>query len=601
MTNEATTETPPASNGVEDSDIEVIAQQDLESFWTALNRVQGVIQFSLDGHVLAANDNFLSVVGYARDEVVGEHHAMFCNPEFVDSPDYKDLWQKLRRGEFVSGEFKRRAKDGSDIWIQASYNPVLDANGKAIKVVKFATDITQQTIDAATAAGKLKAIERSQACIEFDLTGHVRHANRNFCASLGYMPAEIAGKHHSMFCDPEYTQGSEYKQFWQRLASGEYESGEFKRIAKDGREVWIQATYNPIFDADGNPVGVVKFATDVTAERLKNHAFEAKMTAIERAQAVIEFDVTGKVVRANDNFLRVMGYTQSEIVGKHHSMFCDPAYVKSDEYTEFWHHLASGRFHSGRFRRISKFGRDIWIQATYNPIFDDQGRMSGVAKFATDITRQVELEEQVQRQAGNMAEELHAMKSVLGTAAETLSRADASASGARGQGELLTDELDRARSLLDAITRSGTEIAEVTTRIENLANQTNMLAFNAAIEAARAGEHGIGFSVVADEVRKLAERCQTSAQEITRLMRTLSEQIGDGEGATQSCLSISEKLLGRIDATLSSVKALEETQDRQTECADLFETIVQNLLGKTDTTPVSLAATSTARRNGLAA
>ncbi len=600
MTNEATAKTPPtASAEVKDSDTEVTRQQELESFWTALNRVQSVIQFSLDGHVLDTNDNFLSVVGYARDEVVGEHHAMFCHPEFVDSPDYKALWQKLRRGEFVSGEFKRRAKDGSDIWIQASYNPVLDVRGKAIKIIKFATDITQQTIDAVTAAGKLKAIERSQACIEFDLHGHVQHANQNFCAALGYMPAEIVGKRHSMFCDPEYARSSEYRQFWQRLAAGEYESGEFKRIAKDGRDVWIQATYNPILDADGNPVGVVKFATDVTAERLKNHAFEAKMTAIERAQAVIEFDVTGKVVRANDNFLRVMGYTQSEIVGEHHSMFCDPAYVKSDEYTEFWHHLASGRFHSGRFRRVSKFGRDIWIQATYNPIFDDQGRMSGVAKFATDITRQVELEEQVQRQAGNMAEELRAMKSVLGTAAETLSRADGSALGSRGQGELLTDELGRARSLLDAITRSGTEIAEVTTRIENLANQTNMLAFNAAIEAARAGEHGIGFSVVADEVRKLAERCQTSAQEITRLMRTLSEQIGEGGGATQNCLSISEKLLGGIDATLSSMKALGETQDRQAECADLFETIVQNLLGQTDAAPVSLVAT--ARRTGLAA
>ncbi len=341
-----------------DTDIRTL---ELETLWAALDRVQGVIQFQLDGTIIDVNENFLNVVGYAREEIVGQHHSMLCTQQFATSLDYRKLWQGLGRGEYVAGEFKRIAKSGDEVWIQASYNPVIGHDGKAIKIVKFATDITQEKLRQAAYEGKVRAIERSQACIEFGLDGVVTAVNQKFCTALGYSASEIIGKHHSHFCQTDYAESAEYRNFWQRLASGEYESGEFKRIGKDGQEVWIQATYNPILDAEGQPIGVVKFASDITKAKMENFDFQAKVTAIERAQAVIEFDVTGKIIRANDNFLRVFGFTMMEIKDQHHSLFCDPDYVRSEDYATFWHHLSSGNYHSGRFRRISKYGRDIWI------------------------------------------------------------------------------------------------------------------------------------------------------------------------------------------------------------------------------------------------
>lgn len=551
---------------------------ELETLWAALDRVQGVIQFDLDGTILEANDNVLVIMGYERDEIVGQHHSMLCSDRFAASTEYRKLWQRLGRGEFVAGEFKRVTKAGEDVWIQASYNPVIGPDGKPLKIVKFATDVTQEKIRHAAHEGKLRAIERSQACVEFDLTGHVRAANQRFCAALGYSASEIVGRHHSLFCQPDYAASPEYRAFWQRLAAGEYEGGEFKRVAKGGREVWIQATYNPILDDEGNPVGVVKFATDITASRQQSFEYQARVTAIERAQAVIEFDVTGRIMRANDNFLRALGYTQSELQGQHHSLFCDPGYVKSDGYAAFWHHLSSGRFHSGRFRRISKHGRDVWIQATYNPIFDDEGRTVSVVKFATDITQQVELEQRVRRHAEEMAARMAEMHGAIARVAEGTGEAGGLARGSRTQGAALSEGVQRAISTWEAVGRCGTEIGEVTRRIETLAGQTNMLAFNAAIEAARAGEHGVGFSVVADEVRKLAERCQEATGEITRLMRQLDEQIGTGDRATRESLASVERLAEGIDGALRRIDGLGEAQATQRGVAEGFDRAIGELL-----------------------
>ncbi|WP_299822386.1 PAS domain-containing methyl-accepting chemotaxis protein [uncultured Jannaschia sp.] len=571
---------------------------ELETLWAALDRVQAVIQFDLDGTILDANENFLAVVGYDREEIVGQHHAMLCPEAFVQSHEYRKLWQGLARGEFLAGEFKRRNKNGDDVWIQASYNPVIGPEGKPLKIVKFATDITEEKARQAAHEGKVRAIERSQACIEFDLAGNVRNVNQKFCAALGYAPSEILGEHHSMFCDPGYAASAEYRSFWQRLAAGEYESGEFKRFGKDGQEVWIQATYNPILDAEGNPIGVVKFATDITRTRLQNFDFEAKVTAIERAQAVIEFDVTGKIIRANDNFLRTLGYTLMEIKDRHHSMFCDPHYVKTDEYAGFWHHLSSGNFHSGRFQRVSKHGRNVWIQATYNPIFDDEDRIVSVVKFATDITAQVELEQHVQRRAADMSGKIRDMKAMIDLLGEGVRQASDHVETSRSEGNMLSERLEKARGLLASINASGAEIGEVIGRIESLANQTNMLAFNAAIEAARAGEHGVGFSVVADEVRKLAERCQEATHEIGRLMRKLDEQSGAGNNTTRESLVAFEKLSDGLAGAVAAIERARSTQERQKDAAVAFESVIDELLEESKS---GSAAKSTAPEISVAA
>jgi methyl-accepting chemotaxis protein len=234
----------------------------------------------------------------------------------------------------------------------------------------------------------LAAMSKSQAIIEFSLDGKILTANENFCKALGYELAEIQGRHHSIFCDPDYVKTAEYRQFWEQLGQGAFDAREYKRFAKSGAEVWIQASYNPVFSG-GKPYKIIKFATDITAAKLRSTEDSGKLDAISRAQAVIEFTPAGDILTANANFLDCLGYQLGEIKGQHHSLFCDPAYTRSEDYRRFWQRLAAGEFVAEEFMRIGKGGRIVWIQASYNPIFDMNGKVFKVVKFATDITERV--------------------------------------------------------------------------------------------------------------------------------------------------------------------------------------------------------------------
>ena len=234
----------------------------------------------------------------------------------------------------------------------------------------------------------LAALDKSQAIIEFDLTGKILRANENFCNAVGYQLAEIVGKHHSMFVEPAYAASPEYREFWAKLARGEFDQGQYRRIGKGGKEIWIEASYNPVLKG-GKPYKVIKLASEITAQKVRSMEDAGKLDALSRSQAVIEFTPNGDIIWANENFCSAVDYQLSEIEGKHHSMFCDGAYVRTDDYKQFWADLASGKFQSDEFKRIGKGGKEIWIQATYNPIFDDRGKVFRVVKFATDVTDRV--------------------------------------------------------------------------------------------------------------------------------------------------------------------------------------------------------------------
>ncbi len=237
-----------------------------KSIIAALNKSQAVIEFDMNGTILRANDAFLDVMGYTLDEIKGKHHSMFAKPGYAESQEYKEFWQRLNAGQFEAAEYLRVGKGGKDVYIQASYNPILDANGKPYKVIKFATDITARKVRNSDNRSQLEAISRSQAVIEFEMDGTIRHANDLFLGAMGYTLDEIKGKHHSMFADPEYANSQEYRDFWAKLNAGEFQAGEFKRFGKDGNEVYIQASYNPVLDFNGKPYKVVKYATDRTKE-----------------------------------------------------------------------------------------------------------------------------------------------------------------------------------------------------------------------------------------------------------------------------------------------------------------------------------------------
>ena len=266
-----------------------------EAILKAINKSQGTIEFNMDGTVITSNDNFLNILGYSLKEVKGKHHRMFCEESYANGPDYKEFWAKLNRGEFDSGEYKRIGKNGREAYIRATYNPIADLNGKPVKVLKIATDMTKQKLINAEFEGKINAIDKSQGTIEFNMDGTVITSNDNFLNILGYSLKEVKGKHHRMFCEESYANGPDYKEFWAKLNRGEFDSGEYKRIGKNGREAYIRATYNPIFDLNGNPVKILKIATDVT---------EQKRLEKERSkQSALIMEMSTPVMRLWDNIL----------------------------------------------------------------------------------------------------------------------------------------------------------------------------------------------------------------------------------------------------------------------------------------------------------
>jgi methyl-accepting chemotaxis protein len=355
----------------------------------ALDRSQAIIEFKPDGRIVTANAAFLATMGYTLAEIRGRHHGMFVTEAERNSRAYRQFWAALRAGEYQSAEFRRIAKDGREVWLQATYNPIRGMLGGTARIVKFASDITREKRRSAEHAGQVAAISRSAAVIEFALDGTILHANQNFLDTMGYTLEEIAGRHHSMFVEPRTQQSAEYAQFWKELAAGVFRSAEFKRIAKGGRAVWLQATYNPILDDAGSPFKIIKFATDITAQKMRGVEIAGQLAAIDKSQAIIELNLDGTIANANENFLSAVGYTLPEIRGQHHRIFVDPAEHATASYRQFWDSLRAGIYSQGEYRRIAKGGREIWLQATYNPILDVDGAPLKIIKFATDITAEV--------------------------------------------------------------------------------------------------------------------------------------------------------------------------------------------------------------------
>lgn len=352
-------------------------------------------------------------------------------------------------------------------------------------------------------AATLTSLNDSIAMIEFTPDGTVLSVNTLFLDRMGYTLAEIDGQHHSLFCTPDQLQSRDYKDFWLRLNRGESFSDKFLRIAKNSRPVWLEANYVPVQDRHGRVIKIVKLATDITGHINDAQEQRAMTNAIERSMAVIAFNLKGEVLKANDNFLKTMGYRREEIEGVHHSLFCSEAIRNSREYSELWH----GEFISGQFPRVNKQGRTVWLRATYNPVFDEQGKLYKVVKFATDVTAQVEKDQQ-EREAAQRA--YHTAQQ---TNVSTRVGANVIANSVQTM-NALAGELQGISGDISGLSESSDRIGFTVESIRRIADQTNLLALNAAIEAARAGSHGRSFAVVANEVRTLAANINRATAEI---------------------------------------------------------------------------------------
>ena len=365
--------------------------------------------------------------------------------------------------------------------------------------------------------GLLEAINRSMAVIEFDLEGVVLKANDNFLKTMGYRAEQVIGQPHRLFCTPEFGRSAQYTELWSRLKNGQFQSGTFERINSQGQPIWLEANYNPIKDASGRVVKVVKFAMNVTTKVQQESEANAKLQAIDRAMAVIEFDLNGGILTANQNFLTRMGYTLAELKGKHHRLFCRAELVNSSAYEDFWRRLNQGELFQGQFERVDKRGQSVWLEANYNPVYDAAGRLCKVVKFATDVTARVEQHEHDARSASAAYHISVETRKVAEQGTQVIQQA---ASEMRE----IADDIAQSSTLIAQLGERSEQITAIVNTIRAIADQTNLLALNAAIEAARAGDQGRGFAVVADEVRQLAARTSGSTAEISNMIGLIQSE-----------------------------------------------------------------------------
>ena len=441
-----------------------------------------------------------------------------------------------------------------------------------------------------TNRARLAALGTSHALIEFDPDGRILEANANFLAVMGYDAAEVVGRHHRLFVDPAEADSVEYRAMWDDLRAGRHAQRRFRRLAKGGREVWIEASYNPVRDPFGRVARILKIATDITAAQAAAARDAATIAALDRSMAVITFDLRGNILEANDNFLAVMGYTAEELRGRHHGIFVEPTYRESPAYAAFWEDLRAGRIQAAQFHRIAKGGRQVWIEASYNPLRDPGGRVTGIIKFATDISGRkqdnaalaesfetrvkgladtfVASAKDLQATAATLADsttETQARAGHVGTATEALAQsvetitgrlAEATRIVALAEQEAKTSEA-RVAALVEAAARIGT----ITGVITSVAGQTNLLALNATIEAARAGEAGKGFAVVAGEVKGLAAQTTRATGEIAGQIQAMQ----DAAAGTARVIEEIARTIARFGEISRGIAATVEDQAAATQ------------------------------------
>ncbi|MBL4686633.1 MAG: PAS domain S-box protein [Nannocystaceae bacterium] len=487
----------------------------------AVSKAQAVIEFNLDGTIITANDNFLDVVGYALDEIRGKHHRIFVDPTFSRSAEYADFWKGLNAGEFDAGIYKRIGKSGEEVWIQATYNPILDLSGKPFKVVKFATDITAQRLKDADVAGQLAAVGKSQAVIEFNLDGTIITANENFLGVVGYSLAEIQGRHHRMFVESEYSASGEYREFWRRLNAGEFNAGTYKRIGKGGKEAWIQASYNPIFDLDGMPFKVVKFATDVTEKVVSEERFRADMNVLqEHMGRVAQGDLTAKILEPFEGEHSVLRDALNETLDALNETLLQVRQVAAN--------VASG------CQQVSESSGSLAQGAT-----EQASALRQITATITLLTDQTKQNAEHARVASELSND---------------------ARGVAVNGDGMMKSMVTAMSGIDESSQSIRKIIKV---IDEIAFQTNLLALNAAVEAARAGVHGKGFAVVAEEVRSLAARSAKAAKETTEMIEDSLKKVALGTDLANKTADALTKIVDGVGKVTDLVAEIAGASDEQ--------------------------------------
>ena len=508
----------------------------------AIGKTQAVIHFNMDGTIVTANENFLNAIGYSLDEIKGQNHSMFVEPGYKSSPEYQQFWQALNRGEAQIGEFKRLGKNGREVWLQASYTPILDRSGKPFKVVKYATETTKQKLVNADYQGQIEGINRTQAVIEFQMDGTIVGANRLFLDAVGYTLDAIKGQHHSLFVEPSYKGSPEYREFWQALNRGEAQVGEFKRIGRGGREVWLHASYTPILDLNGKPFKVVKYAMDITEQKRTNLEIQrligaAKEGRLDQRAEVGQARGDDKLMRENVNeMLDAITKPVDEIASVLQA-------VADNDLTR----MVEGDYR-GQMDELKTFVNRA-IANLHDSMSQTAEAVGQVASAAEQIAATSQAVAQgASEQASSLEETSSALEQMTGQTKQNADNTQQARAVAKNTRELAQKGGVSMKRMVEAmanIRKSAEDTSAIIKDINEIAFQTNLLALNAAVEAARAGDAGRGFAVVAEEVRNLALRAKEAANKTEGLIAQSAKLANEG-GAISG--DVSENLSKIVDS-----------------------------------------------------
>lgn len=410
-------------------------------------------------------------------------------------------------------------------------------------------------------------LQAEMICFSLDQQGKFLDANEQFLQSSGYSSGEIIHADFKAFVVDKSLNRDYCKQMFEAIRTGNHWHGALQFETKSGAHIWYRTIVQPKSRLDGEPAELAVFSIELTKTISKTREHEDLMTALDRSLAIIEFSLNGTILHANDNFLKSVDYTKSQIIGKHHQIFCEPEVANSRAYVDFWKTLSAGEHVSDRFKRIDSRGNVVWLEASYNPVHDDNGDLYKVVKFATVITKQMNQ----QLEVSQTAEIAHDISRKTDEDAATGIRVIESTVQTMNE---LSKEMDSASKGIFALDAQSAKVFALVESIRGIADQTNLLALNAAIEAARAGEQGRGFAVVADEVRQLASRTSSATAQIV-------EVVSENKKLTEEAVALIEESLTKANKALAfsseAGQVMNEIQDGARQVVDAVSQFKGNL------------------------